>query len=55
MLILRKPFDTLWKNKDAFEEVEKLSGEVYRSVATRRTIRFEIDGKSFYLKLHQTQ
>lgn len=52
MLILRAPFDRLWKDKDAFEEVEKLSGEVYRSVATRKTIRFEADGKSFYLKLH---
>ena len=52
MLILRKPFDTLWKNKNAFEEVEKLTGEVYRSVATRKTIRFEVDGKGFYLKLH---
>ena len=41
MLILRSPFDNLWKNKDAFEEVEKISGEVYRSVATRQTLRFE--------------
>ena len=52
MLILRAPIDHLWKDKDAFEEVEKLSGEVYRSVATRKTIRFEVEGKSFYLKLH---
>ena len=51
-LILRKPFSELWRNKDAFAEVEKLSGEVYRSVATRKTIRFEIDGQGFYLKLH---
>ena len=48
-LILRKPFSELWRNKDAFAEVEKLSGEVYRSVATRKTIRFEIDGQGFYL------
>ena len=52
MLILRSPFDNLWKNKDAFEEVEKISGEIYRSVATRQTLRFEVDGKGFYLKLH---
>lgn len=52
MLILRAPFNQLWENKDAFEEVEKLSGEVYRSVATRKTIRFEVNGKGFYLKLH---
>ena len=52
MLILKKPFDDLWKGKDAFEEVEKISGEVYRSVATRETLRFEVDGKGYYLKLH---
>ena len=52
MLILKKPFDKLWKGKDAFEEVEKISGEVYRSVATRQTLRFEVDGKGYYLKLH---
>lgn len=52
MLILRDPFKDLWKDKDPFQEVEKLSGELYRSVATRKTIRFEVDGKGFYLKLH---
>lgn len=52
MLILRPPFDILWENKNPFVEVERLSGEVYRSVATRTTIRFEIEGKGFYLKLH---
>lgn len=52
MLILKKPFDDLWKGKDAFEEVEKISGEVYRSVATRETLRFEVRGKGYYLKLH---
>ena len=52
MLILKKPFDDLWKGKDAFEEVEKISGEVYRSVATRETLRFEVEGKGYYLKLH---
>ena len=52
MLVLKLPFSTIWKDKDPFEEVEKLSGELYRSVATRKTIRFEVEGKGYYLKLH---
>lgn len=53
MIILHKPFNKIWENKDPFEEINKLTGEVYRAVATRRTIQFEINGESFYLKFHQ--
>lgn len=52
MLILREPFASLWRQKDAFEEAEKLSGEVARALETRRTLRFEVDGKGYYIKLH---
>lgn len=52
MLILREPFASLWRGKDAFEEVEKISGYVARALETRRTLRFEVDGKGYYLKLH---
>lgn len=53
MIVLKAPFDKVWKNKDPFEEVNKLSGQIYRAVATRKTIQFELNGESFYLKLHQ--
>lgn len=52
MYILNPPLKKLWENKDPFKEVETLTGEVYRAVATRKTIKFSIDGYSFYLKLH---
>ena len=52
MIILEPPFSLAWKNKDPFEEVEKLSGNVLRSVKTRRTLRFDFEGKSYFLKLH---
>ena len=52
MYQLSAPFSTAWKNKDPFEEVEKISGEVLREVKTRRTLRFDFEGQSFYLKLH---
>ena len=52
MLILREPFASMWRGKDAFEEVEKITGDVARALESRRTLRFEVDGKGYYLKLH---
>lgn len=52
MLILKEPFATSWKDKDPFEEVEKISGDISREVKTRRTLRFDFENKSYYLKLH---
>ncbi|GKX57196.1 lipopolysaccharide core heptose(I) kinase [Leminorella grimontii] len=52
MVELKEPLLTLWRGKDAFDEVEKLQGEVFRALETRRTLRFELEGKSYFLKLH---
>ena len=52
MLVLKEPFQTLWKNKDPFDEVEKISGDVMRALESRRTLRFDVNGASYYLKLH---
>ncbi len=52
MLILREPFKTEWADKDAFAEVEKLSGNTVRAMDTRRTLSFEFNGRNYYLKLH---
>lgn len=53
MLVLKEPFKTAWANKDPFEEVLKLNGEIYREVATRRTLNFKFEGGSFYIKVHK--
>lgn len=53
MLVLKEPFKTAWANKDPFEEVLKLNGEIYREVATRRTLNFKFQGESFYIKVHK--
>ena len=52
MLILKEPFATSWKDKDPFAEVENISGDVSREVKTRRTLRFDFENNSYYLKLH---
>lgn len=53
MVELKEPLATLWRGKDAFAEVKKLNGEVFRELETRRTLRFELSGKSYFLKWHK--
>ncbi|MGP3593812.1 lipopolysaccharide core heptose(I) kinase RfaP [Vagococcus sp. WN89Y] len=53
MVELKAPFATLWCDKDAFEEVKKLQGEVFRELESRRTLRFELSGKTYFLKWHR--
>lgn len=52
-LYLREEFARLWQGKDPFDEVEKITGKVYRELEGRRTLRFELDGKGYFLKLHR--
>lgn len=52
-LYLSPTFADLWKGKNPFEEVEKLDGEIYREIDGRTTLRFEIDGKGYFLKIHR--
>lgn len=50
---LSEVFQSLWKDKDPFEAVESITGDVYRELEGRRTLRFEIEGKGYFLKLHR--
>jgi heptose I phosphotransferase len=52
-LILAEPFKTLWAGKDPFTEVEKLQGEVYRELEGRRTLRTEVAGRGYFVKIHR--
>lgn len=52
MIELKTPFNTLWKDKDPFIEADKLHGEVFRALESRRTLRFEIEDKSYFIKIH---
>lgn len=53
MIELKEPFIDLWKDKDVFFEVKMLQGEVFRELETRRTLRFFVEDKSYFLKWHQ--
>lgn len=52
MVELKPPFTELWKDKDPFVETDKLDGEVFRALETRRTLRFQLDDKSYFIKIH---
>lgn len=52
-LWLREDFQRAWSGRDPFDCARALSGQVYRAKEGRRTLRFELDGQSFFLKLHE--
>jgi len=52
-LIVTEPFITLWAGRDPFEAVEQLQGQVYRELEGRRTLRTEIDGRGYFVKIHR--
>ncbi len=51
-LYLGKFFAAFWRGREPFEEVAKLDGTVFRKVKSRRTLRFEVSGRGFFLKHH---
>lgn len=52
-LILAEPFKSLWAGRDAFAEVEQLQGQVYRELEGRRTLRTEVAGRGYFVKIHR--
>ncbi|MCL7461831.1 lipopolysaccharide core heptose(I) kinase RfaP [Pseudomonas sp. NW5] len=52
-LILAEPFKSLWQGRDAFAEVEQLDGQVYRALEGRRTLRTEVAGRGYFVKIHR--
>lgn len=58
MIWLEEPFKSAWANKDAFLQAQLVSEgasreNLYRHKEGRRTVRFEQDGRSYFLKHHR--
>lgn len=53
ILKLKPPFAELWQGRDAFEAVEGLQGQVYRELEARRTLRTEVGGRGYFVKIHR--
>jgi heptose I phosphotransferase len=51
--LLSEPFLSLWQGKDPFVEVERLEGQVYRELEGRRTLRTEVAGRGYFVKIHR--
>jgi heptose I phosphotransferase len=52
-LKLAEPFQSLWAGRDPFVEVEGLQGVVYRELEARRTLRTEVAGSGYFVKIHR--
>ncbi|BAP43014.1 lipopolysaccharide core heptose(I) kinase RfaP [Pseudomonas sp. StFLB209] len=52
-LFLAEPFKSLWAGRDAFAEVERLQGQVYRELEGRSTLRTEVAGRGYFVKIHR--
>jgi heptose I phosphotransferase len=52
-LVLAEPFKALWAGRDPFEAVEGLQGVVYRELEARRTLRTEVAGNGYFVKIHR--
>ncbi len=50
---LDEPFRTLWAGRDPFVAVEALQGEVFRELEARRTLRTEVAGRGYFVKIHR--
>jgi heptose I phosphotransferase len=53
VLVLDEPFRSLWAGQDPFVAVEALAGEVFRELEGRRTLRTEIAGRGYFVKIHR--
>lgn len=52
-LVLSEPFKSLWAGRDPFEAVEQLEGEIFRELEGRRTLRTEVEGRGYFVKIHR--
>ncbi len=52
MIWLRDDLQDQFPGSDAFDRILHLDGEVFRELAGRRTIRFFLEGKGYFAKLH---
>lgn len=52
-LQLRDDIAAAWRGRDAFDAAQRQTGQIFRDKEGRRTLRFELGGRGYFLKLHQ--
>ena len=53
VLFIDEPFRSLWAGRDPFVTVETLEGKVFRELEARRTLRTEVAGRGYFVKIHR--
>ncbi len=53
VLILPETWKDAWGHKDYFEQIFALQGDEYRNMDGRRTLRFDMLGQSYFVKMYQ--
>jgi heptose I phosphotransferase len=53
LLFIDEPFRSLWLGRDPFAAVEALQGEVFRELEARRTLRTNVAGRGYFVKIHR--
>lgn len=51
-IYLREELQQAWAGQPIFDVVAALDGEIFRNKEGRRTLRFELAGRSYFLKYH---
>jgi heptose I phosphotransferase len=52
-IVISGEFARAWAGRDPFDQVLRLEGEEYRALEGRRTLRFKLDGRAYFAKVHQ--
>ena len=50
---LTETFKNNWGTSSSFDELMALEGEIYRQVARRKTLKFSMNGRVYFAKIHQ--
>lgn len=52
-IYLEEPFASLWADRDPFAAVDAIKGQIFRELDGRRTLRTEVDGRGYFVKIHR--
>lgn len=52
-VFLQSPFKELWQGQNIHQAAEGLQGEIFREVKDRRTLRTEVAGRGYFVKIHR--
>lgn len=52
-IVLDEFFARQWADRDPFEAAAELDGLEFRAVKSRRTFRFELEGRGYFIKYHR--